>query len=105
MIPTIHENLATDGRIKFATLVIAAWCYYSDKQVNQNGQPLEIIDVMQDELHMAAKETTNDPLVFIQLKSLFGELSKNERFATIYTDMIQELYKTSEVKKLMRSLL
>ena len=62
LIATIHENLAIGGSIKFATLVIAAWCYYSDKQVDQDRQPLEIIDAMHNDLHDAAKETVNDPL-------------------------------------------
>jgi len=105
LIPTLHENLATGGSIQFATLVIAAWCYYSHKQIDQNGQPLEIIDTMQGELHQAAKETINSPLAFVQLESLFGELSENERFTTTYTTMLKELYKTSDIKKLMQSLL
>ncbi|WP_241240853.1 hypothetical protein [Maribacter sp. MJ134] len=105
LIPTIHENLATGGSIKFATLVLAAWCYYSDKQADQNGEPLEIIDAMQGELHKAAKTTANNPLAFVRQESLFGGLAENERFVTTYTDMIQELYKTSEVKQLMQSLL
>ncbi|MGB7393260.1 MAG: mannitol dehydrogenase family protein, partial [Pricia sp.] len=33
LIATIEENLARDGSIQFATLVIAAWCYYSDKGI------------------------------------------------------------------------
>jgi len=103
LIATIHENLATGGSIKFATLVIAAWCYYSDKQVNQNGQPLEIIDAMQGKLHDAAKETTNNALAFIQLESLFGGLSENERFTKEYTTLLQELYATNDIKKLMQS--
>lgn len=105
LIATIHENLATGGSIKFATLVIAAWCYYSDKQVDQNGQSLEIIDAMQGKLQDAAKETTNNPFSFIQLESLFGGLSENERFATCYASMLQELYATDDIKKLMLSLL
>ena len=105
LIATLHENLATGGSIKFATLVIAAWCYYSDKQINQNGQPLEIIDVMQGKLHDAAKETAKNTLTFIQLESLFGRLSENERFTTIYTSMLQELYASRDIKKLMQSLL
>lgn len=102
LIATIHENLATGGSIKFATLVIAAWCYYSDKEVNQNGQPLEIIDAMQSELHQAARETVNDPLAFIKQELLFGSLAANERFTTGYTSMLQELYKVDEVKKLIQ---
>ena len=103
LIATIHENLATGGSIKFATLVIAAWCYYSDKQLDQNGQPIEIIDAMQGKLHDAAKETTNNALAFIQLESLFGGLSENERFTKEYTTLLQELYATNDIKKLMQS--
>lgn len=46
LIPTIWENLEKSGSIKYGTLVLAAWCYYSDKQVDKNGEPLEIIDAM-----------------------------------------------------------
>gem|GEM_PF-2862848 len=31
LIPTITKNLKRGGSIESATLVIAAWCYYSDK--------------------------------------------------------------------------
>jgi len=103
LIPTVHENLAAGGSIKFATLIIAAWCYYSDKQVDQNGEPLEIIDALKDELHTIAKETSNDPLAFVKQESLFGELAENERFTNCYTAMLKQLYSTGDVKKLMQS--
>lgn len=105
LIATIHENLATGGSIQFATLVIAAWCYYSDKQVDQNGRPIEIIDDMQGKLHDAAKETANNTLAFIQLVALFGALAENERFTACYNTTLQELYSTGDIKKLMLSLL
>lgn len=104
LISTIHENLATGGSIKFATLVIAAWCYYSDKQVDQNGQPLEIIDAMRGELHDAAAATATDPLAFVKQESLFGALAENERFTDCYTAMLKELYRSVDIKKLMQSL-
>jgi len=105
LIATLHENLARGGSIKFATLVIVAWCYYSDKQEDQNGQPLEIIDVMKGELHDAAKETANDPLAFINQESLFGNIAENEGFASTYTTMFQQLYQNKDIKKLMQGML
>ncbi len=105
LIATIHENLATGGSIKFATLVIAAWCYYSDKQVDQNGQPIETIDAMQDELHQAAEQTTTDPLAFIRQESLFGNLIKNERFTTFYAEVVHKIYKDTNIKKYMREMI
>ena len=105
LIPTIHENLATGGSIKFATLVIAAWCYYSDKQVDQNGQYIEIIDAMHAELHEASEQTTNNPLAFIREESLFGDLIRNERFTAFYEEVVQKIYKDTDIKKYMREML
>ncbi len=101
LIATIHDNLATGGSIKFASLVIAAWCYYSDKGIDRHGHPIEIIDDMSSELHQAAKQTTADPLAFIRQESLFGNLVKNERFTKLYTEMVQEIYKDTNIKKYM----
>ena len=103
LIATLHENLETGGSIKYATLVIAAWCYYSDHQADQNGRPLEIIDAMQSELHRAAKETSNDLLAFIKQESLFGGLAENKRFVENYTSMVQALYQGAQIKKLMKA--
>ncbi len=91
LIATLQENLAGKGSIQFATLVLAAWCYYSDKGIDKDEQPIEIIDAMGAELHQAAKQTKSDPLAFIKLESLFGNLVKNERFTKLYVDMVQNI--------------
>ncbi|MFS4445699.1 mannitol dehydrogenase family protein [Maribacter sp. 2307UL18-2] len=104
LIPTIHENLAAGGSIQFATLVIAAWCYYSDKEEDQNRQPLEIIDALRGKLHDAAKKTEKVPLAFVKQESLFGALAENRRFAEIYTSMVHKLYQGVPIKKLMQDL-
>ena len=105
LIPTIHENLATGGSIKFATLVIAAWCYYNDKGMDRHGHPIQIIDAMGTELHQAAKQTKTDPLAFIRQESLFGNLIRNERFTKLYTEAVHKIYKDTNIKKYMRDMI
>jgi len=105
LIATIHDNLATGGSIKFATLVIAAWGYYSDKGMDRHGHPIEIIDAMSAELHKAAEQTRTDPLAFIKQESLFGNLAKNERFTTLYAAMVQNIYKDPNIKKHMQNMI
>ena len=46
LIETLNENLAADGSIEFSAMVIAAWCYYSDKGVDRNGQAIDKIDAI-----------------------------------------------------------
>lgn len=105
LISTLEENLARDGSIQYATLVIAAWCYYSDKGVDKNQQSIEIIDVMEAELHQAAKQIQTDPLSFIRQQSLFGNLAQNERFRNLYVDMVQKIYKNADIRTYMKALL
>ena len=101
----LNDNRAREGSIQFSNLVIVAWCYYPDKQTSKDGQPLEIIDAMSSELHQTAMQTKNDPLAFIKQQSLFGDLAKNNRFTSLYTEMIEQIYKDGDVKKLMQNMI
>lgn len=105
LIPTISENLENDGSIKYATFILAAWCYYSDKGIQENGEALEIIDAQKEELHQAAKNTENDLTSFLNQPEIFENLNKNERFVKEYTSIVQMIYKERNIRKLMGELL
>ena len=105
LIPTLRENLENDGSIKYTTFIIAAWCYYSDKGIKENGEPLEIIDTQKEELHQAAKKTENDWTAFLNQPEIFENLNKNERFIKEYTSIVQAIYKEKNIRKLMSDLL
>jgi mannitol 2-dehydrogenase len=102
LIPTLLENLESDGKIECATLVLAAWCYYSDKQVNKNGKTLDINDVMAEELHSTARRTANDPLAFLQLESIFADLKSHPRFVREYQKQIEVLYAHGDIQNQMQ---
>ena len=104
LIATIQDNLANGGSIKYATLVIAAWCYYSDKGIDKNGNPIEIIDAMQEQLNEAASKSKTDPLAFIRQESLFGNLINEEKFTSLYSDLVQKIYANQDIKKIMKQL-
>lgn len=103
LIATIDDNILTGGSIKFSTLVIAAWCYYSDKRIDRNGQPIEIIDAMDTKLHQSARQTATDLLAFIRQESIFGDLINNKRFTKLYAEMVQKIYADPNIKKYMIS--
>jgi len=105
LIPTIQDNLASGGSIEYATLILAAWCYYSDKGMNENNEPLEMIDDKKEELHQAAITTKNNPLGFIHMKEIFGNLAENKRFTDKYVEMIQLVYKVKDIRKLMSEMI
>ena len=105
LIPTINENLAAGGGIDYSALVIAAWCYSSDKGHNRRGIKLDFVDEMRYELHDAAKATDYDVLSFLRLEPIFGDLVDNDRFTTAYSAMIKALHLDPDIAKLMKRVL
>lgn len=101
LIPTIQENLVLGGSIKYGTFILAAWAYYSDKGVDVNNHPIEIIDVRKEELHQSAKQYEQDQLSFLRIPDIFGNLLENERFVKHYSKMIEAIYKEPNIHKLM----
>lgn len=97
LLPTISDNLHKGGEIEIATLLIAAWCYYSDKQIDQNGQPLEIIDAMTNPLHQAAQKTTEDPLSFLRVREVFDDLIENKTFTKLYVQSVKRFYENPKI--------
>ncbi|WAJ72214.1 mannitol dehydrogenase family protein [Catenovulum adriaticum] len=106
LIATINENLAAGRDSSLAILVIATWCLYSDKQVNQANVKLNIQDAMHSELAKFAQQTKNDKFAFLQINSLFGNLHKQESFSQIYANAIDALYsENSDIKSIMKKTL
>lgn len=105
LIPTIQENLVEGRSIKYATLVIAAWCYYSDKQIDKNQCPIQIIDALDRDLHQAAEQIEIDRLAFVRQESIFGNLAQNERFSTLYAGMVEKIYRDANIRGHMKDVL
>lgn len=104
LIASINENIAQGRDTSLATLVIAAWCLYSDKRVDQQGNKLDINDQMAAQLHDYASKTEQDPLAFLQITDLFGELNNQANFCKDYRQAIAALYSPgSDIKTIMQA--
>lgn len=104
LLPTIRENLQQGGNIEIATLLIAAWCYYSDKQIDNHGQPLEIIDTMQEELRAAAQRRQEEDSAFLMVHEVFGDLGANEIFRGSFTKRVLDIYANPDISKQLADL-
>lgn len=105
VVPTLRENLENGGSIQYATFILAAWCYYSDSRLDERGDPIEIIDALNEQLHAAAKNTNNDSKAFLNQPEIFGDLVKNDRFTSTYSSMVQAIYRERAIRKLMSEML
>ncbi len=105
LIPTLKENLENGGSIKYASFILAAWCYYSDTGINENGEALEIIDEQKAELHKAASGSQRNWISFLRQPEIFGELPDDDRFREQYTSLVQKIYKQKDIRTLMQQIL
>ncbi|MEL6986933.1 MAG: mannitol dehydrogenase family protein [Bacteroidota bacterium] len=104
LIPTLKDNLQNNGSIKYATFILAAWCYYSDKGIDEKGKAIEIVDEQKESLHKLARGTKNNWDAFLNQPKLFGDLIKNERFKKKYIEIVKTIYDEENIRELMNRL-
>lgn len=91
LLPVIRAQLDSDGPFHRAALVVAAWARYAEG-VDEDGEPIEVVDVRKDALMELAKQQGEDKLAFLRNKDLFGDLGDDERFTKVYGDALDSLH-------------
>ena len=91
LLPVVREQLAAGREIKRSVLVVASWARYAEG-VDEQGQPIEVVDRLRDKLVDRAQHNREDPLVFIADPDLFGDLASDERFVTPYKAALRSLH-------------
>jgi mannitol 2-dehydrogenase len=93
LIPTIREQLERNGPVKRSIFVLAAWCRIMELY-GQKGYDYRFGDDMLDQLIDNAKSSVQeDPVRFIKIGSVFGDLINNERFVNTYLSSIENIRK------------
>ncbi len=91
VLPVIREQLESGGEIKRAAAVVAAWARYAEG-VDEEGEPIEVVDRLKDTLMEAAQRQREDPGAFIANTDVFGDLAEDERFAEAYRWALESLH-------------
>jgi len=91
LLPVVRAQLASGGEIQRAALVVAAWARYAEG-VDEQGEAIQVVDRLRDELMAAAGRQRQDPTAFIANRELFGDLIDDERFVDAYTCSLRSLH-------------
>jgi mannitol 2-dehydrogenase len=91
LLPVIRANLATGGEIRRAAAVVAGWARYCEG-VDEQGQPIEVMDSRRDRLMANAGHQREDPLAFLADRQLFGDLVDDPRFTSAYLAALTSLH-------------
>ncbi|WP_018918702.1 mannitol dehydrogenase family protein [Vreelandella zhanjiangensis] len=92
LVPVIHHQLAHGGEIKRSAAVVASWARYAEG-IDEQGEPIEIVDRLKDTLTAIAAENRTRPSAFIDNRELFGDLSDHPRFHEAYVQTLNSLHK------------
>jgi mannitol 2-dehydrogenase len=91
LVPVIKANRLSGGEIELSALVVASWARYAEG-VDEQGNPIEVVDRLKDRVMAAAARQQDDPLAFIRDRDLFGDLVDDERFRSAYTAALDRLH-------------
>ncbi|MGK5113790.1 mannitol dehydrogenase family protein [Geodermatophilus sp. CPCC 205506] len=91
LLPVVRENLASGGEIRRSAAVVAGWARYAEG-VDEDGQPIDVVDRRRDSLMARARRQREDPLAFLADRDLFGDLVDDERFTSHYRAALTSLH-------------
>ncbi|MGI6877275.1 mannitol dehydrogenase family protein [Microbacterium sp. gxy059] len=91
LLPVVRERLAEGGDIRRSAAIVASWARYAEA-VDEQGEPIEVVDNAADELVAIARTQRESPTVFIENERFFGELAQDERFRSAYLAALESLF-------------
>ena len=91
LLPVVRRQLETGGPIEHAAAVVASWARYAEG-VDEQGEPIDVVDRLADSLMAAARRQREDPDAFIANRRLFGDLADDERFVGAYRSALASLH-------------
>jgi mannitol 2-dehydrogenase len=92
LLPVIRQNLENGGQVRLATAIVASWARYAEG-VDEDGNPIDVVDRKKDELMAAAREQRSDPLAFVRNREIFGDVVDDDRFTSPYLATLDSLHR------------
>ncbi|KAA0023085.1 mannitol dehydrogenase family protein [Antrihabitans cavernicola] len=91
LLPVIRRQLELDGPITLSAAIVASWARY-DEAIDEEGEPIEIVDRLKATLVPLALRNRTDPTAFIRNQDVFGDLADDERFVAEYVAALNSLH-------------
>lgn len=91
ILPSTADRLKNNQSIKGLALVSALWCRYF-QGYSDTQRKIIFNDENADRLHAAALKAKDNPLVFLELDDIFGEVGQSSIFQKQFTLALQSLY-------------
>jgi mannitol 2-dehydrogenase len=91
LLPVVRDNLTAGRSVKMSAATCASWARYHEG-LDEQGEPIDIVDRLHDQLAQTAKAQQEHPTAFIENRELFGDLVDDPRFRQPYLATLQALH-------------
>jgi mannitol 2-dehydrogenase len=91
VLPVIRAQLASGGPMERAAAIVASWARYAEG-VDEQGEPIVVVDRLAERVTTAARRQREEPLAFIADREIFGDLIDEPRFVAAYRAALDSLH-------------
>jgi mannitol 2-dehydrogenase len=91
LLPVIRANLSSGAPVRLSSAIVASWARYAEG-TDEQGEPIEVVDQLADSLVPIAQSQRDNPLAFIENRSVFGDLADQPRFVEAYRWALDSLH-------------
>ena len=92
LLPVVRERLASGGEVTYSAAIVASWARYAEA-IDEQGNPIDVVDPLKDELIPIATRQRENPRAFIENRELFGDLVDDPRFVEPYSRTLERLHR------------
>ncbi len=92
ILPTVLDRLEERASINGLALEVALWCRYC-AAAERGEQGIVLVDELADTLKRHAVRTTEQPLAFLEIESVFGPLAGQTTFQDAFADAITTIWR------------
>lgn len=91
LLPVVRANLVAQRDVHRSAAVVASWARYAEG-VDEQGQPIKVVDRLKGQLMAAAARQHENPLAFLEQAEVFGNLAAEPRFTEAYLSALNSLH-------------
>jgi mannitol 2-dehydrogenase len=91
LLPVVRVQLSRGGELARSAAIVASWARYAEG-VDEQGDPIEVVDRQRERLMTLAARQHDEPLAFLTNRELFGDLIEHERFVAAYRSALRSLH-------------
>ncbi len=102
VLPVVRDRIAMGGDVRRAAAIVASWARYAEG-IDEQGESIEVVDRIRDELVARARRQREEPLAFLD-RRIFGDLVDEPAFTGRYVEALTRI-RTEGVRRALEAAL